>query len=60
MTKAICAIISIAALEAIALITHTDGVLFAAAVAAIAGLGGFNIAKYIYTKGEKNDTGKSD
>lgn len=39
------AILCITILEGIALLTHTDGVLLGAAIAAIAGLGGFIVGR---------------
>lgn len=44
--KVIVAIAAITLLEIVALITHTNGVLLGAAIAAIAGLGGFEISRH--------------
>jgi len=44
--KFLVAILAITIIESIALLTHTDGVMLGAAIAAIAGLGGFGIGRY--------------
>ena len=43
MGKVILAIVSISILEAIALITGVDGAIFALVIAAISGLGGYEL-----------------
>jgi len=43
----IVAILALAALEGIALATHTDGAAFGIVIAAIAGLGGYQVKKIV-------------
>ena len=50
---AMTAIIALAALEGVALATHTDGAMFGIVIAAIAGLGGFQVHKW--TAGRHQD-----
>lgn len=50
MKIAALAIVCITVLEAVALSVGINGIVLATAIAAIAGLGGFNIAKYLYKR----------
>ena len=47
---AMTAIIALAALEGVALATHTDGAMFGVVITAIAGLGGYQVGKVIQVR----------